>query len=320
MVQGALTRILEPIFEADVQPGSYGYRPKRSAHEAIQRVSTAMLAGKTSVIDLDLRSSCDPVRHHLVVEQGAKRVSDAEVLHLLQRLVKASGKQGVPQGGSLSPLLSNLSLTAGDKMLERAKAATGRQPWTAVAYCRCADDLVGLVDAHPRQQWVRRAVEKRRREECAKLQGEVNEEKSHRVDLKQGESFGFLGCTFRRIRSRAGKWMPLRTPQTKKRTALLRQLKMIVRGHRSRPLQGVIDELNPILRGWVNYVAFGHSSRCFSYIRRWVEKKRRRHVATARKRQGFGWKRWRSQWLYEAIGLFDGYRVTSQPSAKAAPA
>ena len=320
VVQGALKLILEPIFEADFQPGSYGYRPKRSAHEAIQRVSTAILEGKTYVIDLDLRSYFDTVRHHLVLEQIAKRVSDAKVLHLLKRLLKASGKQGVPQGGSLSPLLSNLYLTAVDKMLERAKAATCRQQWTAVEYCRFADDLVVLVDAHPRQHWLRRAVEKRLREECAKLQVEVNEEKSHRVDLKQGESFGFLGFTFRRIRSRAGKWMPLRTPQTKKRTALLRQLKMIFRGHRSRPLQGLIDELNPILRGWVHYFAFGHSSRCFSFIRRWVEKKIRRHLATARKRQGFGWKRWSSQWLYEAIGLFDGYRVTYQPSAKAAPA
>jgi RNA-directed DNA polymerase len=205
-------------------------------------------------------------------------------------------------------------------MRERVKAATCKQQWTAVEYCRFADDLVVLVDAHPRQHWLRRAVEKRLREACAKLQGEVKEEKSHRVDLKHGESVGFLGCTFRRIRSRAGKWMPLRTPQTKKRTALLRQLTMIFRGHRSRPLQGFIDELNPILRGWVNSCACGHASRCFAYMRRWVEKKRRRHVATARKRQGFGWKRWRSQWLYEAIGLFDGYRVTSQPSAKAAPA
>jgi RNA-directed DNA polymerase len=115
VVQGALTRILEPIFEADFQPGSYGYRPKRSAHEAIQRVSTAILAGKTYVIDLDLRSYVDTVRHHLVLEQVATRVSDAEVLHLLKRLVKASGKQGAPQGGSLSPLLSNLSLTAVDR-------------------------------------------------------------------------------------------------------------------------------------------------------------------------------------------------------------
>jgi RNA-directed DNA polymerase len=206
VVQGALTLILEPIFEADFQPGSYGYRPKRSAHEAIQRVSTALLEGKTYVIDLDLRSYFDPVRHHLVLEQVAKRVSDAEVLHLLKRLLKAAGKQGVPQGGSLSPLLSNLYLTAVDNMLERAKAVTRNQQWTVVDYCRFADDVVVLVDAHPRQHWLRRAVEQRLREELAKLQVEVNAAKSRIVDLKQGASFGFLGFTFRRIRSRAGKW------------------------------------------------------------------------------------------------------------------
>jgi hypothetical protein len=98
-------------------------------------------------------------------------------------------------------------------MLEQAKAAT-RHPWgTSVEYCRFADDLVVLVDAHPRQQWLRRAVERRLREELAKLHVEGNEEKSRRVDLKQGESFGFLGFAFRRIRSRSGRWMPLRTPR-----------------------------------------------------------------------------------------------------------
>jgi RNA-directed DNA polymerase len=90
-------------------------------------------------------------------------------------------------------------------MLEQAKAAT-RHPWgTAVEYCRFADDLVVLVDAHSRQQWRRRAVERRLREELAKRHVEVNEEKRHRVDLKPGESVGFLGFAFRRIHSRSGR-------------------------------------------------------------------------------------------------------------------
>jgi RNA-directed DNA polymerase len=114
---------------------------------------------------------------------------------------------------------------------------------------------------------LRTAVERRLREEFAKLQVEVNEDKSRRVDLTQGERFGFLGFEFRRIRSHAGWWMPLRTPQGKKRTALLRTLKQVFRSHRSRPVADVIEHINPILRGWVQYFAAGHSSRCFSYIR-----------------------------------------------------
>ncbi len=266
VVQGALKLILEPIFEADFQPGSYGYRPKRSPHAAIQRVSDAIIQGKTHVIDLDLRSYFDTVRHHIVLEKVAKRVKDDDVMHLLKMILRASGKRGVPQGGVISPVLSNLYLNEVDRMLERAREVTRYGRWTAIEYARFADDLVILLDSHPRHRWLREAVERRLREELAKLQVEVNEEKSRRVDLKRGESFGFLGFEFRRVRSRAGRWMPLRTPLLKKRTALLRELKVWFRRYRSQPTQALIARINPILRGWVNYFSLGHSSRCLSFI------------------------------------------------------
>jgi RNA-directed DNA polymerase len=99
VVQGALKLILEPIFEADFQSGSYGYRPRQSAHAAVQRVSEAILQGKTYVIDLDLKSYFDTVRHHIVLAKVASRVRDDAVLWLLRVMLKASGRQGVPQGG-----------------------------------------------------------------------------------------------------------------------------------------------------------------------------------------------------------------------------
>src|SRR5215813_7244481 len=163
VVQGALKLILEPIFEADFQPGSYGYRPKRSAHAAVQRVSEAILQGKSYVIDLDLRSYFDTVRHHIVLEKVARRVCDDAVLWLLRMILKASGRHGVPQGGVISPLLSNVYLNDVDRMLERAKEVTRYERWTGVEYARFADDLVVLVDAHPRQRWLRTAVEQRLR-------------------------------------------------------------------------------------------------------------------------------------------------------------
>jgi RNA-directed DNA polymerase len=153
-------------------------------------------------------------------------------------ILRASGKRGVPQGGVISPLLSNLYLNEVDRMLERAREVTRYGRWTAVEYARFADDLVILVDSHPRHRWLREAVERRLREELAKLQVEVNEEKSRRVDLTKRESFGFLGFEFRRVRSRAGRWMPLRTPLLKKRTELLRKLKVWFRRHRSQPTRG----------------------------------------------------------------------------------
>lgn len=118
--------------------------------------------------------------------------------------------------------------------------------------------------------------------------GRVNEETSRRVDLTQGESVGFLGFEVRRIRSRRGRWMPLHIPRGKKRTALLRTLKQILRSHRSRPVTEVIAQTNPIPRGWVQYFTVGHSSRCFSYIRNWVDKKIRHHLVRAGQRHGFG--------------------------------
>jgi RNA-directed DNA polymerase len=163
---------------------------------------------------------------------------------------------------------------------------------------------------HTRQHWLRAAVERRLREELATLQVEVNEEKSRRVDLTQRERFWFLGFDFRRIRSRRDRWMALRTPRVKERTALLRTLKPIFRRHRSRPISEVIAQINPMLRGWVRYFAVGHSSRCFSYIRNWVEQKIRHHLVRASQRHGFGWKRWNRAWWYGTLGLFFAeYRV-----------
>jgi RNA-directed DNA polymerase len=104
--------------------------------------------------------------------------------------------------------------------------------------------------------------------------------------------------------------MPLLLPKGKKRTALLGKLKEIFRASRSQPVGGVIEKINPILRGWVQYFAIGHSSRCFSFIQNWVETRIRRHLARACQRQGFGWKRWGREWLYGTLGLFSEYRVS----------
>jgi len=320
VVQGALKLILEPIFEADFQDGSFGYRPKRAAREALDRVATAIAQCKTRVIDLDLRAYFDTVRHELLLKKVAQRINDNDVMHLLKVMLKASGKQGVPQGGVISPLLSNLYLNEVDRMLERAKEVTRNAKYTYVEYARFADDMVILVDAHRRHDWLMKAVEKRLREEFVKLHVEINEEKSSIVDLCRGGSFGFLGFDFRRTSSSTkGVWRPHYTPKLKKRTALLQKLKDVFRKHQSQPVDRIVALINPILRGWVNYFAVGNSSQCFNYIQDWVEKKIRRHLMRSRKRRGFGWQRWSRQWLYDGLGLFNGYRV-SRPWSKATPA
>ena len=194
VVQGALKLVLEPIFEADFQSGSYGYRPKRTAHEAVNRVAQAIVEEKTRIIDIDLSAYFDNVQHSLLLEKVAQRIKDGEVMHLLKMIVKATGKKGVPQGGVISPLLSNLYLNEVDRMLERAIATTRRGKYTHVQYARFADDLVILMDSHPRHGWLVKAVEKRLREELAKLNVTINEEKSRTVNLSKGESFCFLAA------------------------------------------------------------------------------------------------------------------------------
>jgi RNA-directed DNA polymerase len=320
VVQGALKLILEPIFEADFQSGSYGYRPKRTAHQAVNRVAQAIVEEKTRVIDVDLRSYFDNVQHALLLKKVGRRVQDAAVMHLLKMILKATGKKGVPQGGVVSPLLSNVYLTEVDRMLEKAITTTRRGKYTHVQYARFADDLVILIDSHPRQNWLVKAVEKRLREEVAKLGVEINEEKSRMVDLTKGESFCFLGFEYRRILSRNKVWRPQYVPRLKKRTALLAKLREIFRRYVSQPAERVIELINPILRGWVNYFAVGHSSRCFSFIQDWVDKKIRRHLMRARQRSGFGWNRWSRQWLYEKLGLFNQYQLRRlEPLSKAQP-
>src|ERR1700721_354721 len=187
VVQGALKLILEPVFEADFQLGSFGYRPKRTAHDAVKRVADAIVQRKTRILAVDLGAYFDNVRHDRLLEKVAQRVDDKDIMHLLKLMLKASGKKGVPQGGVISPLLSNLYLNEVDKMLEQAREVTRNGKYTNVEYARFADDLVVLINAYKRHDWLIGAVNKRLREEFGKLQVEINDEKSPPGDMRGGE-------------------------------------------------------------------------------------------------------------------------------------
>ncbi len=309
VVQGSLKLILEAIYEADFQEGSYGYRPKRHAHMAVNRVAEAVVKAKTQIIDIDLSAYFDNVRHHILLNKVAERVDDDKVMRLLKLILKVNGNKGVPQGGVISPLLSNIYLNDVDKMLERAREVTRNGKYTHIEYARFADDLVILVDGLSKWNWLVKAAWKRLLEELEKLDVQLNREKSKLVDLTRGETFSFLGFDFRRIRTRRGKHGVLVTPVMNARTTFLGNLKEVFRRFDSQPVDRIVQILNPMLRGWVNYVRIGNSSRCFGYVKDWVEKKIRRNLMRARKRGGFGWNRWSRNWLYKTLKLFNNYRI-----------
>lgn len=195
-------------------------------------------------------------------------------------------------------------------MLEKAKetSKTGNG-YDNMEYARWADDIVILVSGHKKQEWLKRAVQIRLRQELSKLKVELNEEKTKEVDLEKGETFSFLGFDFRRAKTVSGKIGVRRTPRMKARTNLLKKIKEIFRKHKSQPISKVINLINPILRGWVNYFRIGNSSCCFSYVRKWVEEKVRRHLMKSRGFKGFGWERWSSEMLYKNLGLYKDYQI-----------
>jgi len=310
VVQGAVKLILEPVFESDFQEGSYGYRPKRTAHQAIERVADAVVKEKTRVIDLDLKSYFDTVKHHILLVKIAERVSDEKIMRLVKQMLTIGGKQGVPQGSVLSPLLSNIYLNELDKMLEKAKETTREGKYTHVEYARFADDVVILVDAHPKWDWLWAGINKRLREELDKLQVHINEEKTRQLDLIKGDSFGFLGFDFRRLKTKTGKWRVNYQPRMQARAKVIEKIRDVFQRHESQPLTRVRDLINPILRGWVQYFRIGNSAKVFGYVKDWLTRKIRRHLMKAKGKQGFGWKQWSTKGLYAMYNIYSDFKVS----------
>jgi RNA-directed DNA polymerase len=316
VVQGALKLILEAVFEADFCSNSYGFRPKRSPHQALAQVRRSVMRRMSTVIDVDLSRYFDTIRHSVLLDKIAKRIQDPQVMHLVKQIIQVGGKIGVPQGGPFSPLAANIYLNEVDWFFDAIRGRTAEGDYEAVNYHRFADDIVITVSGHhTKRGWAERALQ-RLQEQFARIGVELNPEKTKLVNTLKGEAFGFLGFDLRRVRRKGGNgYFILMTPKKKARKAIKTKVRdIIVRGGAT-PVVELVKQINAAVAGWVNYFRVGNASRAFSEVRDYVEMKIRT-LLTRRKRRrksSVGWRRWSNEYLYDVLGLYWDWKIRPLP-------
>ncbi|GAN34245.1 MAG: DNA polymerase [Candidatus Brocadia sinica] len=194
-------------------------------------------------------------------------------------------------------------------MMERAREVTRRNGYYNFDFIRSADDMVILIHGHPKEDGLIQKVQKRLKEELDKLQVQLNREKTKVVNLKGGGCFSFLGFEFRLTRNREGKTYVSKTPRKKKRQEIGKKIKAALKANWNKPLREVIQTVNAIIRGWVNYFGIGNSNSTFNKVRNYLEMKVRKFIMRRKKLKGFGWKRWSREEIYGKWGLFNDYRI-----------
>jgi group II intron reverse transcriptase/maturase len=282
VVQAAVRMVIEPLFEASFRPGSYGFRPKRGARQAIYDLRKWVTYGYDRVIDLDLKNYFDTLDHELLMRLVARRVQDPRVLRLIRRWLRAGVMHeghreetavGTPQGGVISPLLANIYLHPLDVYWEREVKAT--------KMVRYADDLVVLCRWKPAEEYMPRL-----RAFLARLRLTINEEKTRVVAAQEG--FDFLGVHFRKQPSRRD---PTRSfcyawPSRRSMQRVRDKVRAAI-GYDDRPaLEEKIGRLNPVLRGWGAYFLWLNSARHFRKVDRYVWYKLRRWLRRKHQRVG----------------------------------
>lgn len=316
VVQMAAKLVIEPIFEADFCKTSYGFRPKKSAHDAVDDVAYAMRTGYTEVIDADLSKYFDTIPHANLMAVVAERICDGALLHLIQMWLKApimevdkdgtkrnigggkGNRKGTPQGGVISPLLSNLYLHILDRIWER----NNLQQRLGARIVRYADDIVILCR---RGQSERAMAVLRQILERLKLT--LNEAKTKIVNAYEG-TFDFLGFTIWMGKSRkSGKLYPHVQPSKKSLQAVKDRVTVFTKRTRTaKPLESVVNEINATLRGWVGYFHFKNCSSTLKAVKCHVEERLRTHLRKRHKikDRGVGYARFSNRALYGKYGLY----------------
>jgi RNA-directed DNA polymerase len=301
VIQMAVKLVIEPLFEADFVPCSFGFRPEKTPRMALSIIAEKTQAGYTHVVDVDLKSYFDTISHELLLELVERRVGDVQVVRLIRAWLKAGvmeeGKvthpdRGSPQGGVISPLLSNIMLHEVDRQWCHGDGTMSH----SVVLVRYADDMVLLArtESEAKQAW------ERLQSQFAALRLVVNQEKSRLTTVEEG--FAFLGFEFRKPPRR----LLYMWPRNKACQHIRDRVREVVRSFpSSASVDEVIRKLNPILNGWCTYFRVGNSNRIFhkidwavlSELQLWLRRKHQRRWRSARKR-------WNYQFLYKRCRLY----------------
>lgn len=294
IVQTAVKMVIEPIFEHEFMPTSYGFRPKKGCKDALREVDELIKAGYTYVVDADLKSYFDTIEHDKLMQSVEQRISDGKLLDLICRFLEQEVMDGMerwtpgggtPQGAVLSPLLANIYLHPLDQLITKA----------GLRMVRYADDFVILCQSQTEAETALQQVQT-----WVTANGlTLVPDKTHLGDCCQaGQGFEFLGYRFE-----AGK----RWVRNKSRQALRDKIRDKTRRNRSGSMKSIIQELNAMLKGWFNY--FQHAYRTeFAEVDKLVRRRRRALLLRRNQRKGWGHSvmaphRWKNAY-FASIGLF----------------
>lgn len=324
VVQTAALLILQPIFEADLEPTAYGYRPGRAALEAVQEVHRALCAGHTEVVDADVSQYFDTIPHAELMKSLARRLSDRKMLRLLKMWLKApvaepaagggwrynGGKRatrGTPQGGVISPLLANLYMNRYLKVF-RLRGLDRRYGARLVNY---ADDFVVLC------RYGAAEVLAQSRRWFARMGLTLNEQKTRVCDGRR-ESFTFLGYTFGPMRYRKdGHWYLGAAPAKKAVQRIKGRIRQVLRPTNQEPWEEVVADLNRALRGWARYFAYGTRLMAYRAVDHYVWERARHFLRRRHKVPSRGTRRFSADVVFGELGVFQLRRFHLAPPAHA---
>jgi len=321
IVQAAAKMVLEPIFEADFCNCSYGFRPKRSTHDAEERIRQLANEGRDWVVDADIRAYFDSIDQEKLLAKVRQRVTDRRMLKLLRKWLKAGVMDegelrrkttGTPQGGVISPLLANIYLHSLDRDWQQHRQRMGE-------LVRYADDLVILSYTYPSAKQALQHLTAI----FTELGLQLHPEKTRIRCLRKGqEGFDFLGFHHRKKESWRwkGHYYLQRWPSRKAMQAIRQKVKAIVgrRSQRHRAPQEVVRDLNPVLRGWGAYFRKGNSSRQLHQVGDYVAQQMRLYLSKKHQQRGRNWEQYSETILYKQMGLYRvGGTVKWYTSAKA---